>query len=84
WHVDEINGHSFTQIINALDEAKKIKGKPTLIIAHTVKGHGVSFMEDKVEWHAVTMSPEQVEAALKELSCSNEEINLTLENMKEN
>ena len=83
WHTLQINGHSFTQIINALDEAKKVKGKPTLIIAHTVKGYGVSFMEDKVEWHAVSMSPEQVKEALKELNCPQEEIEATLSQMKE-
>jgi len=83
WHVIEINGHSFTQIMNALNMAKNIKEKPTLIIAHTVKGCGVSFMEDKVEWHAVSMTEEQVENALRELGCSQEEIEATLLQMKE-
>ena len=83
WHVIEINGHSFTQIMNALNMAKNIKEKPTLIIAHTVKGCGVSFMEDKVEWHAVSMTKEQVENALRELGCSQGEIEATLLQMKE-
>jgi len=83
WHVIEINGHSFTQIMNALNMAKNIKEKPTLIIAHTVKGCGVSFMEDKVEWHAVSMTEEQVENALRELGCSQGEIEATLLQMKE-
>jgi len=83
WHVVEINGHSFNQIMNALDEAKRIKEKPSLIVAHTVKGCGVSFMEDRVEWHAVSMSSQQVKEALKELGCSQEEIQLTLSEMKE-
>lgn len=83
WHVLEINGHSITQIIYALEQAKKIKGKPTLIIAHTVKGYGVSFMEDKVEWHGDSMSVDQVKKALKELSCSQEEIKSILLQIKE-
>lgn len=83
WHVIETNGHSPTQIMNALDEAKKVKEKPTLIIAHTVKGNGVCFMEDRVEWHAVSMSSQQVKDALKELGCSQEEIEVTLSEMKE-
>jgi len=82
WHVLKINGHSIPQIINALEQAKQIKGKPTLIIAHTVKGYGVSFMEDKVEWHGGSMSVDQVEKALKELSCSQEEIELILSQIK--
>lgn len=84
WHTIEINGHSSTQIINALGQARKIKEKPTLIIAHTVKGCGISFMEDKVEWHAGGMSPEQIEEALKELNCSQEEIESALSQIKEN
>lgn len=83
WHVIQINGHSPAQIMNALDEVKRIKEKPSLIIAHTVKGYGVSFMEDRVEWHAVSMSPQQVKDALKELRCSTEEIEVTLSEMKE-
>lgn len=83
WHVIQINGHSFTQLMNVLGQARKIKEKPTLIIAHTVKGRGVSFMEDKVEWHAVRMSSQQVEEAMKELNCSQKEIDAALSQMKE-
>jgi len=83
WHVTQVNGHSFPQLLGAFDVVKKVKGKPSLIIAHTVKGCGVSFMEDKVEWHAVSMTAEQVEEALKELSCPESEIEDALSMMKE-
>lgn len=83
WHVLEINGNSIPQIIDALEQAKQIKEKPTIIIAHTVKGYGVSFMEDKVEWHGRSMFVNQVEKALKELDCSQEEIKSILLQIKE-
>ena len=83
WHVIQINGHSFTQIIDALNEAKSIKEKPTAIIANTIKGKGISFYENQVKSHALTMTPEQVEKALKELHCPPEEIEITLKQMKE-
>lgn len=67
WHVIEIDGHNFTQIMDALDEAQEIKEKPALILAHTVKGKGISFMENKVEWHGIVPKPEELERALKEL-----------------
>mgnify|MGYP003970535517 CR=1 FL=1 len=67
WHVIQIDGHNFEQIIAAFDEAKSVKGKPTFIIADTVKGKGVSFMENKVDWHGVAPSAEQAEQALQEL-----------------
>jgi len=83
WHVIQINGHSFTEIINALNEAKNIKGKPTVIIANTIKGKGISFYENQVKSHAVIMTPEQVEKALQELHCPQNEIKVTLAQMKE-
>jgi transketolase len=67
WHVIEIDGHDFSQIIPALDEAETVKGKPTLIWAHTVKGKGVSFMENQVGFHGVAPSADQLERALREL-----------------
>lgn len=67
WHVLEIDGHSFKQLIKALDEFKAVKGKPTVIIAHTVKGKGVSFMEGKASWHGKAPNKEQLESALAEL-----------------
>ncbi len=83
WHVIEANGHSVTQLINALDEARQIKGKPTFIIAHTVKGRNISYIEDTWPSHSVQMTAEQVESTLKELGCSKEEIKSTLAQMKE-
>ena len=54
-------------MITALDEFEMIKGKPTVIIAHTVKGKGVSFMENKAAWHGKAPNQEQLQEALKEL-----------------
>lgn len=68
WNVIEINGHNFEEIMNALDEAEKIKGKPTVIIANTIKGKGVSFMEGKVQYHGAPLKPEELEKALVELN----------------
>ncbi len=68
WHVLEINGHDITQILQALKEAREIKGKPTVIIAHTIKGKGVSFMENNVDFHGKAPTPQEVEIALKELA----------------
>ncbi len=67
WHVTEISGHDFGQIIAAFDKAKSIKGKPTVIIAKTIKGKGVSFMENKAEFHGKPPTKEQAAQALKEL-----------------
>lgn len=67
WQVFEVNGHDFTQIMDALDQAQKIKEKPSLILAHTIKGKGVSFIENKVEWHGIAPKPEELARALKEL-----------------
>ncbi|WP_353093413.1 transketolase [Tissierella praeacuta] len=67
WHVLTINGHSFDEILNAIDEAKNTKDKPTMIIAHTHKGKGVSFMEDQVGWHGKAPSIEEANKALEEL-----------------
>ncbi len=67
WHVITIDGHDYSQIIDALDEAEQVKGQPTYIIAHTDKGHGVSFMEGKVDWHGVAPTREQGDQAIAEL-----------------
>jgi len=68
WHVIEIDGHDIAQVLRALKKAGEIKGKPTVIIAHTVKGKGVSFMENNVAFHGKAPNPEQTEQALKELA----------------
>lgn len=68
WHVLEIDGHNMRQILEALDLAPKIHGKPTIIIARTVKGKGVSFMEHKSAWHGRAPTKEQYEQAVAELA----------------
>lgn len=68
WHVIEIDGHDIEQILKAIEEAHATKGKPTMIIAKTIKGKGVSFMENQVGWHGNAPKPEQVEQALQELA----------------
>jgi transketolase len=67
WHTIDINGHDFDQILSAFQEVEKIGAKPTVIIAHTVKGKGVSFMENNVKFHGKAPSSEKAERALKEL-----------------
>jgi transketolase len=66
WHVIQIDGHDIPQIIAALDEADKIKGRPTVIIAHTVKGKGISFAENVVAFHNGALTKAQYEQALQE------------------
>ncbi|KXG44450.1 transketolase [Tepidibacillus decaturensis] len=68
WHVIVIDGHDLNQIDSAVQEAKQTKGKPTMIIANTVKGKGVSFMENQVGWHGTAPNAEQLEQALAELN----------------
>ena len=67
FHVINIDGHDFDQIAAALAEARATKGQPTAIIAKTVKGKGVSFMENQVGWHGVAPNAEQYAAAMEEL-----------------
>ncbi len=68
WNVIEIDGHNMEEVVSALEEAKTVKGKPTIIIAHTVKGKGVSFMENVAVWHGKAPSDEQAQQALEEIS----------------
>jgi len=67
WHVIEVDGHDLARLITAFDRAKLVKGKPTVIIAHTIKGKGVSFMENNPDFHGKAPDAEEVEIALKEL-----------------
>ena len=67
WHVQEIDGHSIPEIVRAIEQAKGTPGKPHVIIAHTIKGKGVSFMEGNNYFHGVAPTAEETEAALKEL-----------------
>ena len=81
WHVIEIEGHSIRQITAAFEEAQTIKQKPTVIIANTIKGKGVSFMEDQVGWHGLAPKKDQFETAMKEIlpsSISEDELSRLL------
>lgn len=68
WHVIEINGHNIRQVLEALDLAEEIHSQPTIIIAHTTKGKGVSYMENDHRWHGAVPKPDQYALALAELS----------------
>jgi transketolase len=68
WQVMEINGHNMHEIDNAFKQTRQSIGKPILILAHTVKGKGVSFMENNPGWHGKAPKKEEAEAAIKELS----------------
>jgi transketolase len=68
WHVIEVDGHNVSQLIDAFEAAKTVKGKPTVIVAHTIKGKGVSFMENTATWHGRAPTPEEAERALAELT----------------
>ena len=70
FHVISIDGHDFGQIEAAFNEAKTVKGKPTAIIATTVKGKGVSFMENQVGWHGSAPNDEQYEKAVAEIKAA--------------
>lgn len=67
WHVIQCDGHSIKELLKAFDKAKSVKGKPTVIIAQTVKGKGVSFMEHVVDFHGRAPTPEEKNIALDEL-----------------
>lgn len=67
WNVIECDGHNMKEVVEALEKAKTVKGKPTIIVAHTVKGKGVSFMENVAGWHGKPPTVEEMEKGLKEL-----------------
>ncbi|HMH53960.1 MAG TPA: transketolase, partial [Candidatus Acidoferrum sp.] len=67
WPVIEIDGHEVGQIRKALDEAEATRGVPTFIVAHTVKGKGVSFMENNVDWHGKAPKPAEAVQAIREI-----------------
>lgn len=71
WHVLEIDGHDMAQILTALDQAEAIKGKPTIIIADTVKGKGISFAENVVSFHNGSLTQKQYDTAVEELVSCN-------------
>ncbi|HXU87540.1 MAG TPA: transketolase [Methylomirabilota bacterium] len=67
WPVIEIDGHSIDQLGKALDQAEATRGRPTLVVAHTVKGKGVSFMENNPEWHGKSPRPAEAITAIREI-----------------
>ena len=67
WSVIEVNGHSMREIVGAIEKAKSIFENPTVIIAHTIPGKGVDFMEWKYEWHGKPPKPDEAEKALAQL-----------------
>lgn len=68
WHVQVINGHQMGEILQAIERARKIAEKPCMIIAETIKGKGVSFMENQVDWHGTAPKAGEIEKALAELA----------------
>ena len=67
WHVIEVDGHDLAALLSAFDEARTIRGRPTCVLAHTVKGKGVSFMEFEIEFHGKAPTKDEVVRALAEL-----------------
>ena len=74
WNPVEIDGNNLDEVLPALQEARAATQKPTVIIANTVKGKGVSFMENNIKWHGVAPKPEEVEAAVKELEAAGKQL----------
>ena len=73
WNVSQIDGHKVGEVLDALDEANQVKDNPTIIIAHTIKGKGVSFMEGKFQWHGRAPNEEEYEIAQRELGGAQNE-----------
>ena len=74
WYTITINGHDMKKILTTLEETKKIKGNPVWIIANTIKGKGVSFMENIRKWHGKAPNQQEYEIAIKEIQGGNDEI----------
>ncbi|NSW90387.1 MAG: transketolase [Firmicutes bacterium] len=74
WNVIVIDGHNYGQIMGAIEEAKKTKGKPTMVVAKTTKGKGVSFMENEAGWHGSAPNKEQRDQAVAELDAALAEL----------
>ncbi|MGN0581655.1 MAG: transketolase [Oscillospiraceae bacterium] len=75
WHVITMDAHDFDSIEKAFDEAEKISGKPVVIVQKSIKGKGVSFMEDKCSWHGTAPNKEQYDQAMAELNARIDELN---------
>lgn len=74
WNAIEADGHDIASLINAFDKAAAVKGKPSVVVADTVKGKGVSFVENKAEWHGIAPKKEEYERAVKELDAALEKL----------
>jgi transketolase len=70
WNTIEVDGNDMAGFVAAMQHAYSLRGKPTIIIAHTIKGKGVSFMEDQYDWHARVPTDQELRAALAELGQS--------------
>ena len=70
WHVQEIDGHDVRKVISAIDMTRNVRGKPHFIVAHTVKGKGVSFMENNIAWHGAAPNRKEAEEAIREIESS--------------
>jgi transketolase len=70
WHVIEVDGHDMEQLLRAAAEAAEVKDRPTMVVARTVKGRGVSFMENRAEWHGKAPTPQQLAEAMRELGAA--------------
>jgi transketolase len=70
WHVIECDGHDLRALLDAFDEAERTKGRPTVVIAHTVKGKGVSFMENALNWHGKAATGDKAKEAIEEILSS--------------
>ena len=68
WNAIEIDGHNYEEIINALNTARTVKDKPTVIVANTIKGKGVSFMENNAGFHGAAPNEEEYKKAMEELN----------------
>lgn len=77
WNAMETDGHDLSKLMDSLDAAENVKGKPTVIIAHTVKGKGVSFIENKAEWHGIAPKKEECDRAIRELDVELKKIGLS-------
>jgi len=76
WEVLQVDGHNYRQIMEAINIGRKVKGRPTAVIARTVKGKGCSFMENQVDWHGKAPSKEEVEKALAELQTEQDMVEI--------
>jgi transketolase len=68
WHVLEMDGHDVRDILSVLDEARQHRDEPTVVISHTIKGKGVSYMENNVAWHSRGLTDAELDQAIRELN----------------